>query len=425
VTAPDTAAPAGGNWRDSMVAAVLALTPGFALFAPQGLTWLPAVVSLMMALAWRHRDPKSRLLDAAGDNAALLALMGLLAGWMIYASAASLDPESGLIATMWFWFSILSAMLAIWLPSIMGHNGPWAWGYFAVLHLVLALCVWLLAHGAFDLSFFGGERLLQSWHYNRAAVLVALLWPVTLFSLRRLLPKGPGLFIAAGCLFAVIAGAVLSSYSESAMLALVAIVAVQLLSILSLRVALTALAACTVAALVVLPPVFDGLYELVIATPLATHQPGTFGARLQIWRGMVDYIWQSPWFGNGLEHVRLAGHRDPVTGAITFHNHAHSFLFQSWVDLGLVGVALLAATLVVIARRIIDVGGEGGVMFGAMMAGILAVWSVSHGMWQPWYVGMAGLALALASFAHQRHRAEQWLADERARRTLEAVLEKH
>ena len=213
MTAPDAPAQANVNWRDSIVAAVLALTPGFALFAPQGLTWLPALVALIMALAWRHRDAKSKLLDAAGDNAALLAPMGLLAGWMIYASAASLDPESGLIATMWFWVSIVSAMLAIWLPSIMRHNGPWAWGYFAVLHLVLALCVWLFTRRALDLSYLGGERLLQNWHYNRAAVLVALLWPVTLFSLRRLLPQGPGLFIVAGCVFAAIAGTVLLSLS--------------------------------------------------------------------------------------------------------------------------------------------------------------------------------------------------------------------
>jgi hypothetical protein len=45
-------------------------------------------------------------------------------------------------------------------------------------------------------------------------------------------------------------------------------------------------------------------------------------------------------------------------------------------------------------------------MVAAQLAGVLAIWSVSHGMWQPWFVGLAGFALVFGLICAQRAAAE-------------------
>ena len=104
----------------------------------------------------------------------------------------------------------------------------------------------------------------------------------------------------------------------------------------------------------------------------------------------------------GVEFVRVMGYRDPETGILTAETHPHSFLFQIWVDIGFVGVALLIGVIVLLAEMIRRVEGPARVMYAAIMAGGLAIWSVSHGMWQSWFVGLLGISIIYAGIAHHR-----------------------
>src|SRR5690606_36384263 len=77
--------------------------------------------------------------------------------------------------------------------------------------------------------------------------------------------------------------------------------------------------------------------------------------RQAIWQRVLDMIWQQPWLGSGLGALRME--RDIIPsgvfeGQLLIPNHPHNMLLQLWAETGLVGAALVAAVIVLVAWRL-------------------------------------------------------------------------
>lgn len=71
---------------------------------------------------------------------------------------------------------------------------------------------------------------------------------------------------------------------------------------------------------------------------------------------------------------------DPGTDVLRPENHPHSAVFQIWVDLGAIGAALMSVTVILLGEVLVRQKRGTRAMLSGVMAGALAVWSVSHGM---------------------------------------------
>lgn len=107
------------------------------------------------------------------------------------------------------------------------------------------------------------------------------------------------------------------------------------------------------------------LAAFVLSTPLIFHQiaagmdasaaTNSLQYRQAIWQRVLDLIWQKPWLGSGVGALRME--RDVIPsgvfeGQLLIPNHPHNMLLQLWAETGLVGAALVAAVLVLVAWRL-------------------------------------------------------------------------
>ena len=325
-----------------LVAGLLVTACVFAIIAPQGLTWLPLVLALALARAAR--------MGASGPEAASspwalnwrmawpVALpwlaFGLWAGFRALTSPMVQAP----IVFVSFVFAFASSALALVLCSRMAPGGRWHWGFFPALSLVFALVLELILSGALSLASLGGPRLATTWHYNRAAVMLALLLPLAIFAVARM-SLGRVAKATLGAIVVVASAAViLRSESESAQLALVLILLVQLVCLVRLAWAKWLIILGAAVAIMLMPLVMRPLVEWLAQTSFWTGSYQSVVERFRLWVGIMPYIEASPVIGNGIEYVRDIGYQDFQSGRQMSHNHPHSFLMQTWVDLGLVGV---------------------------------------------------------------------------------------
>jgi exopolysaccharide production protein ExoQ len=81
--------------------------------------------------------------------------------------------------------------------------------------------------------------------------------------------------------------------------------------------------------------------------------------------------------------------------------HPHNAVLQIWLELGLVGAAVAAAMLCLVAAKVIAVGGPGREAQGHLLRGAfftaVAVMSVSFGIWQSWWLCTLCLTLGFAA----------------------------
>ncbi len=393
----------GPRLRDGLVVTFLPIAALFALLGPQGLSWLPGV--LLVAMIWAAGLPGGAA--ANGPELAIetrwLVTLSCFLGWA-FARAA---PLAGNLAVLGlFAFAIATTIGCIWCAARIAPGGRWYWGFFPLIQSLSALVTLAMVYNLVDLSPLGGARFTHDWHYNRIAVLTALMTPLSLYAAARMrVPPTARAGIVAAVL-ALVAGAVAASQSGSAKLALAAILAAVLLCLWSRETTRMGLQLAVAAAFVVVPLAVFAQYDAVRQSALWNVNPWTVSERLRIWRASLELAIQSPLFGNGIEHVRAAGLRDAVTGQPMTPNHPHSFIIQCWVDLGAIGVVLLGWCLWSVLGRLGAGRADAARMNLPLAAGSLAVWAVSHGMWQSWYVGLVGIVASLHAVAVSRAAAE-------------------
>ena len=133
--------------------------------------------------------------------------------------------------------------------------------------------------------------------------------------------------------------------------------------------------------------------------------PNSFLHRTEIWRFAAERAWERPFLGWGLDASReLPGGDADVVVWIRLGNgeigrfpsqilplHPHDFLLQVWLELGLVGVVLLAVLLVVLLAAV----RRSSVAVTTLVAA-LAVAAASFSLWQSWWMATLFLSAAMA-----------------------------
>jgi O-antigen ligase len=160
-----------------------------------------------------------------------------------------------------------------------------------------------------------------------------------------------------------------------------------------------ALGALTVLFVAIVPLLPLGPLAPAVVQPLLTGVKYSALHRFYIWEFVAHRIAERPIFGWGLNSARAIPGADQEApgGGILLGLHPHDGPLQVWLELGLPGVALLAAllwlTFAAIARledrfaRAVTAG---------MTVTAFGIACLSFGIWQTWWVATLGLTAGLA-----------------------------
>ncbi|HYD64554.1 O-antigen ligase family protein [Azospirillum sp.] len=239
-------------------------------------------------------------------------------------------------------------------------------------------------------------RVLPSVLNRGAMVLAVLVWPAMLAA-RRFVPAW-----VAALLPVTLFGVLLGTQSQSAALGMATAGGVYLLAARAPAVARRGLTAVLVVGVLAAPWLALGLHD---AQPsfLTDWRTASAGARMEIWDASARMALEKPLFGWGMEAIRSTPDlfQEPV---VFMRNrdttmHPHNGPLQVWVDLGLVGVVLTLGILVQIVRRIGRLSGPAHATALALLAIVCTVSTVSHGLWQSWWIGLISTAAAFLAMA--------------------------
>lgn len=120
---------------------------------------------------------------------------------------------------------------------------------------------------------------------------------------------------------------------------------------------------------------------------LAEGLKPSWSVRLGIWRFAADRVAEHPVRGWGMDAARAFSEAIPL--------HTHDWSLQAWLELGLPGVALIAALWLGLLRA--AASHKGRVPRAAAIAAMsayLTIGAVSFGLWQPWWLAVGVLAMA-------------------------------
>lgn len=115
-----------------------------------------------------------------------------------------------------------------------------------------------------------------------------------------------------------------------------------------------------------------------------------WASRITIWRTVAQLIAANSILGYGFDSSRIVGQIPPP------FLHPHNGVLQVWLELGLVGMMLMYASAARAAKAAVQTANSNTVLavFAATVSTFSVFWSLSFGIWQGWYVAVAGLTAA-------------------------------
>jgi O-antigen ligase len=124
-------------------------------------------------------------------------------------------------------------------------------------------------------------------------------------------------------------------------------------------------------------------------------------SRLGIWDYGVDLFLRRPFGGWGLDASRYIGPDTVIVSPFRrLELHPHNALIQVALELGLPGILLCLAALVLVLRRILALAAPAARAAAAAQAVVLlTVSAVSYGVWQYWWQASCWLAIAFLALA--------------------------
>jgi hypothetical protein len=397
-------APAAGGKIDLEQAgyAVAALIPAALVYsreAPDAFA-VAGVLALGLA-AYRAGTLKAAIrsgLNALASPAALAAL-GLL--MVLAASLAwSLAPARGAEHLAHMTGVGALAILGVSL-ALRGAQRPYPRGLALALSLAAILVTVEHATGAVVRDLVGIRT--DAHQLNRAAVGIALFLPLVVALLAR-----DRRWLLAALVTVVAYVAVLRLASESAKLALLVIPVVGVAALLAPRPARSAIAIAAAAGTLAMPFLAGNIASNI---PEAVHRavgPSSIQIRAEISDAFARHGWERPFFGHGAEaSSAFVQATDP--GILSEHEafllglgHPHNAPLQIFFELGFLGTAVAAVALFLAIRALPSRGrvADAGVL--ATVAGFLAVWAVSHGVWQSWFYSIGALVAILFAAAYRQ-----------------------
>ena len=155
-----------------------------------------------------------------------------------------------------------------------------------------------------------------------------------------------------------------------------------------------------------------GIGGWMIAAPFASHMivahapaaslPLSWQMRLSIWDFTLARIAEKPWLGWGIDASRMWTDRVRIGDFefLAMPLHPHSASLHVWLELGaagavLAGLAIIAAGFT--ASRTLGAHRGAAAAATASAVAIGAIWNVSYGAWQEWWMVLPFAAAALAA----------------------------
>jgi len=216
--------------------------------------------------------------------------------------------------------------------------------------------------------------------------------------------------VAASLLFALaIAVPVVISKHQSSQVALLGSVPAFFLARLWPKTVFRALAVIWCLGFVLVMPLSFLSYDAGLH--LATWVPHSFRARIIIWEYTSERTLKHPWLGIGARSTRAERTPEALSekpkGFAYPRNtaaHAHNMFLQSWYELGLVGVILIAVAGAIIALRMSLLPFEVQPFAAATFGTFLGIASFAWGMWQTWLICAVGLMVVYLRLAGEACR---------------------
>jgi hypothetical protein len=232
---------------------------------------------------------------------------------------------------------------------------------------------------------------------QNVAILMFSLWPglLTLGAVK----NGTHRAILLSLFFLAVAIPVIISEHDSSQLALLVSPLVFALTWMWRSQAIRTLAALWCLAFVLVLPLSFLAFKADLQ--MASWLPVSARARVIIWEYTAERVLDHPWLGIGADSTRAlaAGQKNTAEqpeGFVikrTTAWHAHSLFLQTWYELGLVGVILMALAGSAVALRIFVLPFESQPFAAAAFAVFLSIAAFAWGMWQTWL--MCSVALML------------------------------
>lgn len=150
--------------------------------------------------------------------------------------------------------------------------------------------------------------------------------------------------------------------------------------------------------IIMMPALIIGVQQLDMERNI-DYGAGSVGARLDIWYAVSHKILESPFYGHGLEAARSITNwsTEFVYYQGTSMLHPHNGLLQIWLEFGLMGAALAVFGWVWLSRRVLSLSDSAMPVVASLLTTTLFVITVSHGLWQSWWVwslfGVAALTI--------------------------------
>ncbi len=390
------------------VGAGLALAPTVCLFSPKAMTplfLLTAMAGVGAYFAEHRRLPR--------PGRTPLALFGLALAVGVASGLWSVDPAGSLSMAL-----RLGAMSGLGLLLLAAIDRDAVGAPFVRHALTGGVLLGLVLYNAEAL----GEAYLNravralsleppaghaSWTavmINEAATLLALMaWPVLGLALRYRRP------VVGGLLGLGVAGLAVLTGSGASQIALAAGGVVFVAVARVRRPAALGLAAVIAAGILAAP-----LLPRTVLAPerwMDSDLSNSGLHRTLIWRSTADRIAERPWLGWGLNTSRTMSSpadqtsftvdRGPDRPAIAFSSepiplHPHNAMLQWWLELGLPGALLgLAISLAALRPALAaDSDRVDAAVTAGFVTATLAVWAISYGAWQNWWIGCVLLTAA-------------------------------
>lgn len=339
------------------------------------------------------------------DRTLTICLLALFA-WGIVATAWSHDGAAAIYLALRTTAMTVAGLLLLAVgaglgPEARGRIQPWIVGGFFIGLAVLALERGLGQPLYTTFADYDTKQTLLSRLNRGATALAILVWPVTGLLYRG--RAGAWALLLPLALFAVLC------FLES-LASLFGLWLGGLFGLLALlhRRAGRILAATTVVAVALLSPlVAKGLHSTGLAD--SGWLDGSSQQRIEIWNFAAERIAERPVFGWGFDAADAMRRQfaDTIGNvANMMPNHPHNVPLQIWLELGIVGLALFVATLLILVWRIDRLPRIERLAAQCAFASGLAISLVGYGTWQSqWIATLFGVALTVVLCREGRRAA--------------------
>lgn len=152
-----------------------------------------------------------------------------------------------------------------------------------------------------------------------------------------------------------------------------------------------------VALAIIAPFVAAPLFAVLDARGVLAFHPGTFAARLELWKMISDHLAEAPILGHGANTTRNAVGVvvNPKYYLLKDLPSAHNIIFDLWYELGIVGIIIYGALLAAITKLIGRLSGPTHFVAGSFLMIAIIELSVDHRIWLSWVLGALGFTASV------------------------------